>query len=356
MGTRHSAQQVEDGQPDGDEDAVQDVEGQHRDRRRQREEQLTAAEPGDPPELWDIDQAGRRVDHDRAEGSSREGSEDRSQEHHGQQDGCQRDERVQLAPAAEGVSDHRAAAAAAHREPLHHAGRHVRGTEGEQLLVGVDGVAVAGCEGAPGQHVVGVRHDRHPDSRQQQRPHVAGGDRRQGGSRQSRGDLPHDGDATSLEVEDRDRGGGQEHPHQGHRRTWPQVAPDEEQGQHRGGKDEGRSVDLVQVAGDVRDLGGERVRIDVDAGDLAELAGDHDRGDPRHVADEHGLGEQVREEPQSAGQPSTHHAPTTSASAAASAAYRSGSPTVIEPTAAAVMSAVVDSGPTDSWREEPSTA
>ena len=38
------------------------------------------------------------------------------------------------------------------------------------------------------------------------------------------------------------------------------------------------------------------------------------------------------------------------------AAYRSGFPAVIAPTADAVISAVVDSGPIDSRRDEPSTA
>jgi hypothetical protein len=44
------------------------------------------------------------------------------------------------------------------------------------------------------------------------------------------------------------------------------------------------------------------------------------------------------------------------ASAAASAAYRAGSPAAIGATTVAASSAVVDSGPTDSCRDEPKTA
>ena len=48
--------------------------------------------------------------------------------------------------------------------------------------------------------------------------------------------------------------------------------------------------------------------------------------------------------------------PTRPARAAASAAYRSGCPAARPANAVAVIRAVVDSGPTDSWGEDPRTA
>ena len=54
-------------------------------------------------------------------------------------------------------------------------------------------------------------------------------------------------------------------------------------------------------------------------------------------------------------QPSRQKPATTNASAAASAVGLAVE-VATEPSAAAVISAVVDSGPTDSWREEPRTA
>src|SRR5262245_10501020 len=50
------------------------------------------------------------------------------------------------------------------------------------------------------------------------------------------------------------------------------------------------------------------------------------------------------------------NAPTTSASAAANAAWSSGSLPALDPTATAVINDVVDSGPTDSCGDDPNTA
>ena len=97
-------------------------------------------------------------------------------------DGGDRDEGVQLAAAADGVADHRPAAAAADREALGHAGRQVDRAESEELLVGVDPVAVAAGERPRGQDVVDVADDhdaqRGPEqvARGRLRPHVRGAD------------------------------------------------------------------------------------------------------------------------------------------------------------------------------------
>ena len=88
---------------------------------------------------------------------------------------------------------------------------------------------------------------------------------------------------------------------------------------------------------------------------LAELPDDHEhrrhrpcsRPAPAWTAGRRGS-------PAGASQASRHSAPTTTASAAASAAYRAGSPAASGATTVAVSSAVVDSGPTDSCRDEPS--
>jgi hypothetical protein len=60
--------------------------------------------------------------------------------------------------------------------------------------------------------------------------------------------------------------------------------------------------------------------------------------------------------PRRAAEAARHSPPTTTARAAASPAYRAGSPAASGATAAAVIRAVVDSGPTDSCRDEPRTA
>ncbi len=60
--------------------------------------------------------------------------------------------------------------------------------------------------------------------------------------------------------------------------------------------------------------------------------------------------------PSRSAQATNAYAATTSASTAASTAKRSGSPPASGAIVAAVSTAVVDSGPTDSCRDDPSTA
>ena len=78
----------------------------------------------DAAELGDVHETHRRIHDERAEGGGRERGE------HGVEERPrrgrrvhERDERVELAPAAERVADRGAAAAAAHREPLRRTGR-----------------------------------------------------------------------------------------------------------------------------------------------------------------------------------------------------------------------------------------
>ena len=104
--------------------------------------------------------------------------------------------------AAHGVGDHRAAAAAADREALRAGRPRVGRAEGEELLVAVDGLAVAGGEGAGGQHVVGVgrRRDAERGERAGAQVDVADVGQRQGG--RPRRHAPDDRDPGSCEVED----------------------------------------------------------------------------------------------------------------------------------------------------------
>ena len=92
----------------------------------------------------------------------------------------QRDQRVELAAAAEGVADDGAAAAAAHREAVEQPGGQVARTQGEQFRVGVDPVAVPGGERTGGQDVVGVADEHRPDRRQERGGQVGEPRRRAG--------------------------------------------------------------------------------------------------------------------------------------------------------------------------------
>ena len=108
----------------------------------QGQQQLAAPEAGDAPELTDIDEPHRRVDHHRAQRGQGEGGEHRPQEEAWS---------AATVPSAtseyswlrlpSAVPDHRAAAAAADRKAVEQAGRDVRRAEGQELLAAVDGLA-----------------------------------------------------------------------------------------------------------------------------------------------------------------------------------------------------------------------
>ena len=91
------------------------------------------------------------------------------------------------------------------------------------------------------------------------------------------------------------------------------------------------------------------------AGDLAELPDDHDDGDAGQVADQDGRGQQVADEtkpeqPAHDGEQADQHGQR------GGQLRVPGLPAASGATTTAVMIAQVDSGPTDSWREEPMNA
>src|SRR6478672_7271653 len=69
-----------------------------------------------------------------------------------------------------------------------------------------------------------------------------------------------------------------------------------------------------------------------------------------------GLDSRSATKPRRAAKAVRHSRPTMTARPAASTAYRTASPPASGATAAAVINAVVDSGPTDRFRDEPSRA
>ena len=118
-----------------------------------------------------------------------------------------------------------------------------------------------------------------------------------------------------------------------------------------------RHVHRAEMASDVDELGPEAVRCHVDAGQLAELGDDHDHRDSGHVADEHRTGEELGQEGQAVRASRARRAPPPRGRARRRGPRSRCDPVVANPArAAAVISAVVDSGPTDSWLDEPSTA
>ena len=87
-----AVQHLGDGQADSQQHAVEDVEDQHTGERGQSEEELAAAERGQPPEAGDVDQAGGGVHDEGAEGRGWEVGEHRPGEDQDRRDAGQSDQ------------------------------------------------------------------------------------------------------------------------------------------------------------------------------------------------------------------------------------------------------------------------
>ena len=131
-------QQLGDRQADGEQDAVENVEGQDAGAGGQGQQHLGAAEGEQPPERLDIDQPDRGVDDDRAEGGIRESRQHRPGKEQDGNRGRRRHHGVHLGSAARRDGDGGPGGAAADREPMQQARPCVGGTQRQQLLVGPD--------------------------------------------------------------------------------------------------------------------------------------------------------------------------------------------------------------------------
>ena len=204
-------------------------------------------------------------------------------------------QRVRLGLAARGDRDGRPGPAAADREAAHQRRADVGEAERQQFPVRHD-LLVAARERAGRHHVVAEAHDQHGERGQQQlaqHPGIQGGqpDRRKPG--RDRAD-----DADPARVQCRHRGGGEQRRQQRPRQARPAPPQQQEERQDRQGDRQDGRPDVAQPAGERADLGEEHLAADRDAGRALELIADHDQGHPRHVADQHGPRQQVREEAQ----------------------------------------------------------
>ncbi len=297
MRPRHPRQQVGERQGDGDQDAVEDVEGEHTGERGEREQQLAAPEPGQAPEARHIHQPDRGIDDDRAEHGRRESGQRRAQEQQHTDHGDDSDQRVQLAAAAGGCAERGAAAAAAHREAGQEPGTEVGRAEREQLPARVD-LTVAGAAGKRpgGQHVVGEPDEQHPESGDHQLGQVFHSRRRRPG--QAAGNAADDRDPTRAQIEHRGDGCGQHDGEQRPRRARPAPLEQEKEHQHARGEHDGAHLGRPHVMYERRNLTVQMLARHGNTGRLAQLTDNHDDGDTGQVTDQDRLGEQIGDEPQ----------------------------------------------------------
>ena len=224
--------------------------------------------------------------------------EERAEGQQGHDDRDRPDDGHELRLAAQGCRHRGAAGTRGDREALRDPGGQVREAQSQQLLVGIDAVAVAGGDRASGEDVVGVADERDADGDGKELPEVASGHVGQLELGEPAGDVADQRDATRVESEDADddrRGDDAE------QRAWHlrRGSPEHEDERERAPADSHRlSVHVAELADELGDAGEEVVRRDRDAGDAGDLAADQDQADPGDVADQNRLRQHRREEPQ----------------------------------------------------------
>jgi hypothetical protein len=207
-----------------------------------------------------------------------------------------RDHRHELGPAPERSRNCGAARARRDREPLGEAGREVGEAERQQLLVGVDAIALARRDRPRGEHVVAVADERDAGRHREQARQVAEGDVGQSGHREPGGDRPDHEDPVFVEREDGHDHRRADHAEQHGRQRRRDALEEEHEHQRRSGQGEGPPLQVGQPGHQVADPGEERVGGDGDPREAGELAAQQREPDSGDVADEHRLGEHRREE------------------------------------------------------------
>lgn len=168
------------------------------------------------------------------------------------------------------------------------------------------------------------------------------------GLRHAARDGADDRNAAALKVQRHHGQCRQQHDDQRPRCSRQSPRKEKKQGEDRRGQDRRRKLQLVPLSHDRADLSDDGGAPDLDPGHLAELADHHQHRDPRHVADQHRPGEEVRHEaeptdPEHQAQPS--HGKGESGRDVGVRLLRLRDQGF---TATAVIQAVLDSGPTES--------
>ena len=199
------AERYDDRQAHRDEDAGEHVEDHHAERRGDGQEQLGSAEPGQRGEPGEVDDGDRRGDDHRSQGGLGDLGEHRTQQQQGGGEERRPDDTDELGVAAERGWHGGAAGARGDREALGESGGDVDRAERGELLVGIDAVVQPAGDRPTGQDVVGVADQGDAEGDGQQLAEVAAGDVGPCQAWQAGRDVPDDGDAVLVEVEQRAR-------------------------------------------------------------------------------------------------------------------------------------------------------
>ena len=211
VGPPDPAEDVEDGQRDGEQDAGQHPEQRHPEQRRDGQPELRAPLLPEPAHRGDVGQRERGRDDDRAQGRLRHvlHGAGREEQDHGDDGSAHHPGHLGPRP---GLLRHRGAGAAgADREPLEEPGEDVRRPDADHLLVAAHPLATTGRERRRCRHRVGQGHHRDGDGAEEQLGQVTQGHGRDGQRREALRQHADGLDPRVLQIEQVDREGGEHH-------------------------------------------------------------------------------------------------------------------------------------------------
>ncbi len=287
---------------DGHEDADLDAQEQGGEERDAQADEIGSFDRGDVAHLAHVEETDHGHDDDGAQGRRGQRLEERGEERHrGQHDGG-RDDRGERRAGAGGVVDRRARESTGDRIAPEEPRRDVGHAQPDQLLIGLDVVAVAAGVDLGHRDRLHETHQRDDQRRHGQVPDEGTAEVGQAEGRKRSGDVTHDGHTLGLEIEELHRGDGPDHDDEGGRNTRDEPLEDEQRDHGGETEDQGGAVGVAQRGHDlvhrVDEVVLTRDRDPQEVFDLAEP--DDDRrggGEP----DQHGVREEVDQKPEPAG-------------------------------------------------------
>ena len=286
-------EQQDDGDGRAQQDAVDGARSQHAEQRRDRDEELAAAEVPDVAERADVHQAHDRREHDGGEHGLRQVAQQPGREEHDDQREQRGDE----------ARDRRARPGALVHERLRHAAAdgkspaesrdEIAGAERQQLLIGVEAIAVLLAEHAADRGRLDRGEDEARQRHREERVQVVPTDIWQPEGGQALRHFAQQRHAAGVEIEESSSQDAGDHHEEGNRSILePQLAGDEHR--QRGGADnQRRLVRVAEMPEEIRRAFPEVPVRPLEAEQLRQLRAREIESQSRLETDQHRLGEEV---------------------------------------------------------------
>ena len=212
------------------------------------------------------------------------------------------------------------------------------GADGQELLIGVEPIAVLLPNMRPMADVSTAREDEAGERQRQERVQIAAAHRRQPEQRQALRHLAEQRHAVRIEVQTSGRHDAADHDEERHRPVLQPSLPATRTARAATPTSSDDRVRVAQVREEVRRALPEVAVRALEAEQLGQLRARQVQRQPRLEADEHGFGEEADALPARTSHAANAIAATIARRHAASAAWRAGSPPLSSPTDAPISS------------------